>query len=106
MTKRPFNCYICLWEKGRFAKIPRVTSINYYSDAATTILVSNPTSVSSGTYYISYTAALGCTGVSSVIVTTQPAFDINFTNNNACLGFATNYTATTAITTGSIAMWA
>ncbi len=77
-------------------------SFTYFTDAAGTVVLSEPSAVTAGgTYYIKGTTPEGCSVVSPIQVTINPIPLVNVTNPAAvCLGTAVDLTAA-AVTAGS-----
>jgi len=52
-------------------------TLTYWTDANATIPVSNPTAVSTGTYYVKSTPLTGCAAIASIVVTVNPFPTVN-----------------------------
>lgn len=77
-------------------------TLTYWSDAAGTIALTNPTTIgTSGTYYIKTTTAAGCTDIKPVVVTINPGADLVITDPPPVCTPGTVDITVAAITAGS-----
>ncbi|MBC7923174.1 MAG: PKD domain-containing protein, partial [Ferruginibacter sp.] len=77
-------------------------TLTYWTDAATTVALSNPSAVSAtGTYYIRSTTAAGCFDVKPVNATVNPSPTLTITNPAAVCSPATVNLTAAAVTAGS-----
>lgn len=78
------------------------TTWRYWSNAAATIGVANPTAITtSGTYYITNTSASGCTDTASIIVEIDPTPSLSITQPTAVCEPNTIDLTAAAVTAGS-----
>ncbi|HET6227830.1 MAG TPA: PKD domain-containing protein, partial [Bacteroidia bacterium] len=86
-------------------------TLTYWTDAAGTIPLSNPGTISSsGTYYIKTTTSGGCTDIKPVVVTINPGASLNITDPPAvCIPGTVDITAAYitagSINTGTLTYW-
>ena len=73
----------------------------YWTDAAATTAVVNPTAVGAGTYYIEGTTAAGCSSIQSVNVIVNPTPTVAITNPGAVCSPATVDMTASSVTAGS-----
>ena len=77
-------------------------TLSYWTDAAATLALSNPSAVSTtGTYYIKSTTASGCTDIKPVTVTVNPSPALVITNSAAVCAPATVDLTSASVTAGS-----
>ena len=75
---------------------------SYYQDAAGTIILSNPITISlSGTYYVKGTAASGCSNIQPVVVTINPKPTVVISNPAPVCAPTTIDLTLISVTTGS-----
>ncbi|MBI9039855.1 immunoglobulin domain-containing protein [Lutibacter sp.] len=69
-------------------------TVTYWTDAAATTSLTNPTAVSAGTYYIKATNTTGCFTIVPVVVTAQTLPIVTVNSETICEGAITNIMAT------------
>jgi gliding motility-associated-like protein len=76
-------------------------TLSYWTNSTATVVLSNPSSVASGTYYIRATNAFGCADIKPIIVTVNGIPTLNVTAPAAVCAPATINITDPAITVGS-----
>jgi len=98
----PASVNITLASVTAGSTIPSGTTLNYYTDAAGTIVLANPTAITtSGTYYIKAITLTGCSDIKPVTVTINPQPVLTISTPVAACAPATINITTAPVTAGS-----